>query len=317
MAQQVGKSISETDPRIYVEGKTLRALAGPSRAISLLPRQPARSLLNGRHASCLRGRGLNFEELRNYLPGDDPRTIDWRVTARTGTPYVRVYSEERDRPGLVLVDQRMSMFFGSVAYMKSVVAAEAAAIVAHRLLGQGDRIGGLVFGDALISEHRPRRSATTLTQFLTALATGNRALHAGWQPPELITIDEILKRALKLMPQSGLVVLISDFDGLTVQSEPLLRQLSQRGDLILIHVSDPASQRLMNKSISISDGGLQANLDLSDPALRARVQASFDTRLTTLMDLARKYRFPVLPLSTDQPALAQMIQLFGLRRRLG
>ncbi len=317
MAQQVGKSSPERDPRIYVEVKTLRELAGPSRAISLLPRQPARSLLNGRHASCLRGRGLNFEELRNYLPGDDPRTIDWRVTARAGTPYVRVYTEERDRPGLVLVDQRMSMFFGSVAYMKSVVAAEAAAIVAHRMLGQGDRIGGMVFGDAVISEHRPRRSATTLTQFLTALATGNQALHAGWQPPELITINEVLKRALKLMPRSGLVVLISDFDGLTDQSEPLLRQLSQRGDLVLIQVSDPASHRVMDKSISISDGGLQANLDLADPALRARVQASFDTRLTTLMDLARKYRFPVLPLSTDQPALAQMSQLFGLRRRLG
>ena len=101
------------DPRIHVDADHLLKLGPKSRAISLLPRQPARSILNGRHASRLRGRGLNFEELRNYLPGDDIRTIDWKVTARTGKPHVRVYTEERDRPALLLVDQRVSMFFGT------------------------------------------------------------------------------------------------------------------------------------------------------------------------------------------------------------
>lgn len=316
MAQNAGQSSPKKDPRIYVDIKALRALAEPSRSISLLPRQAVRSLLNGRHASRLRGRGLNFEELRNYLPGDDPRTINWRVTARTGTPYVRVYTEERDRPSLVLVDQRMSMFFGSVTYMKSVVAAEAAAIVAHQLLGQGDRIGGLVFSDTLISEHRPRRSGTTLTQFLTAVARGNQALHAGLQVATSNTLNDVLSRALKLMPRSGLVVVISDFDGLTKHSEPLLRQLAYSGDLILIQVSDPASRKLVTHRISISDGDLQVDLDLGDPMLRARVQDASDARLTTLMQYARKYGFPILPLSTDQPALSQMQQLFGLRRRL-
>ena len=95
------------DPRIHVDLNQLLRLAGPARRLSLLPRQPASSVLNGRHASKLRGRGLNFEELRHYLPGDDTRTIDWKVTARTGEPYVRVYTEERDRPALLVVDQRM------------------------------------------------------------------------------------------------------------------------------------------------------------------------------------------------------------------
>ena len=107
----------QQDPRIHVDLAALRRLGNSARALSFLPRQPSRSVLNGRHASRLRGRGLNFEELRNYVQGDDIRTIDWKVTARTGEPHVRVYTEERDRPALLVVDQRMSMFFGSKLYM--------------------------------------------------------------------------------------------------------------------------------------------------------------------------------------------------------
>ncbi|MGD8898369.1 MAG: DUF58 domain-containing protein, partial [Acidobacteriota bacterium] len=103
------------------------ALEYRAEGYSFLPRQPVHSVLAGRHASRMRGRGLNFEEIRGYLPGDDIRTIDWKVTARTREPHVRVYTEERDRPALLLVDQRQSMFFGSRRAMKSVVAAEVAA----------------------------------------------------------------------------------------------------------------------------------------------------------------------------------------------
>ncbi|MCG8594101.1 MAG: DUF58 domain-containing protein, partial [Kiloniellales bacterium] len=127
------------DPRIHVDLAHLRGFAGRATALRLLPRQPARSVLNGRHASRLRGRGLSFEELRGYLPGDDIRSIDWKVTARTGEPHVRVFTEERDRPALIVVDQRMSMFFGSRLNMKSVTAAETAALAAFRILDQGDR----------------------------------------------------------------------------------------------------------------------------------------------------------------------------------
>ena len=118
---------AEADPRVHVSLAGLRGLEGRARALSFLPRQPARSALNGRHGSRMRGRGLNFEELRGYLPGDDIRAIDWKVTARTGRPHVRVMTEERDRPALIVADQRMSMFFGSRLNMKSVTAAEAAA----------------------------------------------------------------------------------------------------------------------------------------------------------------------------------------------
>src|SRR5262249_61274280 len=108
------------DARIYVPLERLAALRHQARGFSLLPRQPVTSLLAGGHASKLRGRGLDFLEIRKYLPGDDPRTIDWKVTARTRSPHSRVFTEERERPVLLLVDQRIGMFFGSVKMMKSV-----------------------------------------------------------------------------------------------------------------------------------------------------------------------------------------------------
>jgi uncharacterized protein (DUF58 family) len=151
----VAPTAPDLDARVSVSLAHLRTLESRARGLTFLPRQPARSVLNGRHASRLRGRGLNFEELRDYLPGDDIRAIDWKVTARTGRPHVRVMTEERDRPALIVVDQRMSMFFGTRLNMKSVTAAEAAALAAFRILDQSDRVGGIVFGDDHIAEIRP------------------------------------------------------------------------------------------------------------------------------------------------------------------
>ena len=120
--------------RIYVQLNDLIALQYQVQGISFLPRQPLHSALSGRHSSRLRGRGLNFEELRHYRAGDDIRTLDWKVTHRTGKPHVRVYTEERERCVIMLVDQRRSMFFGTRAKMKSVVAAELAAITGRPAL---------------------------------------------------------------------------------------------------------------------------------------------------------------------------------------
>src|ERR1700754_1797969 len=100
----------------------------------LLPAHPVYSLLAGRHASKLRGRGLDFEEVRQYIPGDDIRNIDWKVTARTGTTHSKVFNEEKERPTFMVLDQSSWMFFGSQRFVKSVAAAHAAAIGAFYTL---------------------------------------------------------------------------------------------------------------------------------------------------------------------------------------
>src|ERR1700741_3419211 len=159
MAEPISKA-----PGVYVDLDDLIALEQKGHRVSFLPRQPVHSLLSGRFASRMRGRGLNFEEIRDYRSGDDVRQIDWKVTARLQKPHVRVFNEERDRPALLVVDQRLSMFFGSRLAMKSVTAAQAAAIAAWRILGVGDRVGAVVFNDRDLVEVRPRRSRATVLQ---------------------------------------------------------------------------------------------------------------------------------------------------------
>lgn len=151
---------------VYVDLDGLIALEGHGRSVSFLPRQPVNSLLSGRFASRMRGRGLNFEEIRDYRPGDDVRSIDWKVTARLQKPHVRVFNEERDRQALLVVDQRLSMFFGSRRAMKSVTAAEAAAIGAWRILAVGDRVGAILFNDRDVVEVRARRSRATVLDLI-------------------------------------------------------------------------------------------------------------------------------------------------------
>jgi uncharacterized protein (DUF58 family) len=163
-------------PGVYVALDELIALEQRGRRMSFLPRQPVQSLLSGRYASRMRGRGLNFEEIRDYRSGDDVRSIDWKVTARLQKPHVRVFNEERDRQGLLLIDQRLSMFFGSRLAMKSVTAAHAAAIAAWRILAAGDRVGGIVFNDGGMAEVRPQRSRRTVLQLLGHAVEQNRWL---------------------------------------------------------------------------------------------------------------------------------------------
>ncbi|MGI9367655.1 MAG: DUF58 domain-containing protein, partial [Ruegeria sp.] len=303
-----------TDPRIHVDAEHLRRLGKRSRALSLLPRQPARSILNGRHASRLRGRGLNFEELRDYLPGDDIRTIDWKVTARTGQPHVRVYTEERDRPALLLVDQRVSMFFGTQVYMKSVVAAEAAAIAAYRVLVQGDRIGGIVFSDNTLAEHRPQRRPVALSRFLSSIGIANTNLHAGLPGNGSVTLNEILDQAVRIANTNALVCMFSDFDGMNGSSETLFRRLAQSNDLILFNVSDPSSRLLpRDLKLAVSDGAEQIELDSSAPGLSDRVKSAMENRLSQLVLWSNRYGFPVVPLTTEKPALDQLLYLFGHR----
>ena len=143
---------------VYAELADLIALRYGARNLQIGKRKRALSVLAGPNKSNFRGRGIDFEEVRGYQPGDDIRTIDWRVTARTGSAHTKLFREERERPVLLVVDQRNSMFFGSQHCFKSVLAAQLASLLAWSALNNGDRVGGLVFNDNQHREFRPRRS---------------------------------------------------------------------------------------------------------------------------------------------------------------
>lgn len=301
------------DPRIRTDLAQLRQLEAKARRISFLPRQPSGSVLNGRHASRLRGRGLNFEELRDYLPSDDIRNIDWKVTARTGVPHIRVYTEERDRPTLIVVDQRMSMYFGSVLNMKSVTAAQCAALAAYRIFDQGDRVGGIVFGDDLVAEIRPARSRRALSGFLGALARANGLLHADAPAPAPVSMNRVLQSVSRIAPRNHLILIFSDFDVVDQTTERLIAGISRRNDLVLGLISDPFSDDMpAQRRIVVSDGQLQAEIDMTDKVTRRALQEMARGRLAAIMDWQRRFGFPVMPLSAAEDSVEQMRRLMGL-----
>ncbi len=301
------------DTRVHVSLKHLRGMEGAARGLSFLPRQASASVLNGRHASRLRGRGLNFEEMRDYLPGDDIRSIDWKATARTGSPHVRVFTEERDRPALLVVDQRMSMFYGSRLNMKSVTAAEAAAIAAFCVLDAGDRVGGLVFDDETQVEHPPRRSARTLYALLESIAGMNGALNADRAATEQRGgLNDVLKSVARLAHHDHLILVFSDFDGIDDHTHRHLTGIAAHNDLILMLVTDPTAEELdPGQRIIIGEGQMQAELDLGSSSLRETITHFSRQRLERILRWQTAINLSVLPLSAGEETLPQIRRLMG------
>lgn len=290
-----------------------------ARGLAFLPRQPRGSILAGRHASRMRGRGLDFEEIRAYLPGDDPRTLDWRVTLRTGKPQVRAYTEERDRPAIFVVDQRMAMFFGSVRAMKSVVAAEVAALGAWMAFGGGDRVGAVVFDDDRIERVSPLRSRTRVQAVLGAIVAMNRELRADSPArPNDGQLDTALATVLRTTPHDHLVCIVSDFAGAGERTRDYLRHLSAHNDVIAALVFDPMAKKpAAGGRMVVTGGELQVELDLGKGTVREPLAAAFEGRLQQVGELLRESGVPLMAIDTAGDTVEQVRRLLGrgARRR--
>jgi len=304
---------SHKDDGVYVQLDELVRLQHKASGFSFLPKQPIHSVLSGRHTSKLRGRGLNFEELRNYLPGDDTRNIDWKVTARTRTPYVRVYTEEKDRTVWLLIDQRVNMFFGSKDRMKSVVAAEVAAISAWRVLSVGDRVGALVFSDSEISVIPPHRSRERVMQILKHVVEKNHALNADpGLKPDAGKLNEALKQVSHLARHDCLVCLITDGSGINPETRRHITRLAEHNDVLTAFIFDPLEKDIPAAGrLRFSDGDGQLDADTSDKKLRTAFQNEFEQRLEQMQSASRRFSMPLLPLDTCSPVSEQMRHALG------
>ena len=302
------------DAGVYVDLEQLIALEQKGRKVSLLPRQPVHSLLSGRYASRMRGRGLNFEEIRDYRSGDDVRSIDWKVTARLQSPHVRVFNEERERQGLLVVDQRLSMFFGTRRAMKSVTAAEIAAVVAWRILSVGDRVGGIVFNDRSIEEVRPQRSRRIVLQYLTKLAEQNQALGVGRGITRDATmLNRALDRIRRVAPHDATVVIFSDFDGADETTRHAIAALAAHNTVIAVLIHDPSQSELPAAGrMTVTDGELQIALDVAHGSTRQNILDMSKIRLRNVLEWTRDFGVPVLPLSTAEEPVNQLHHLLGL-----
>jgi uncharacterized protein (DUF58 family) len=301
------------DGRVYASLHHLMALQHKATGFSFLPRQPLHSLLAGRHASKVRGRGLNFEEIRAYHPGDDIRTIDWKVTARTRKPHTRVFTEERERPALLVIDQRIDMFYGSRVHMKSVTAAEAAALGAWRILNQGDRVGALVFNDTQIVEIRPHRSRNRVMRILQTLVEMNHALRADQEtPPAPGMLNRVLEAVGRLAGHDYMIAVISDFEGADEHTRKLMLRLSQHNDLIGVVVHDPSATDLpATEDLVITDGELQIELALGKQKVRRKLSEIVEGRIARVLAWQEEIRIPMLPITTAEGVAEQIRHLLG------
>lgn len=300
--------------RVVAELEDLILLRAEARGFSLQSCQPVGSLLAGRHASRLRGRGLSFRELRAYHPGDDIRTMDWKATARLRSPQVRVYDEERERPVLLVVDQRSPMFFGSRRAMKSVAAAEVAALGAWCVFEAGDRVGGLVFNENEIAEVRPHRSRNRVLQLLHEIVRKNQSLATGFAADGGVTLNDALRAALQLAKHDHLIVLISDLDGADDETERLATRLASHNDMLVLGVYDPLGVSLAGApGMVASDRGSDWAIP-ADPTFTDRFRSAFERLLNKWRETFRNLRIPVLPITTAEPVAQQVRSALGNQR---
>lgn len=304
--------IAKADTGVWValnELVALQAMAGSG----LSRTQPPASVLAGRRASRLRGRGLAFEELREYRQGDDVRRIDWRVTARTGRAHLRLFAEERERPVLLVVDQRLGMFFGTTAQMKSVAAAELAALLAWQTLKAGDRIGAVVFNDRDQAEIDPRRSRANVMRVLDRLVHYNRQLSLHTPPlPAPAQLNTQLAAVACRATTNWLVVIISDFHGFDESTRRHVRHIARHNDVVAAFVHDPVAKQVPSGGRHVfGDGTRQAEFDLRDATTRQVMAGQKTARDRFLAQLRAELDIPCLAIDTRGGVAAQLATALG------
>ena len=304
--------IPEDASPISVSQAGLIRLNGPARAIALNVLR-VNSLQSGAYVSHFRGRGMEFDESRPYQPGDDPRSIDWRVTARSTTAYTKLFREERERPVLVVTDLRSNMHFATRGCFKSVNAARAAALIAWAAHHRGDRLGGLIFGDTTHRELKPRLGRRAALRFVHQLAE-----HKDWQNRGVPEGGEPLTQAMSALRRvarpGSLVVVISDFIGFDRAAQSYLSSVARHNEVLAVFMNDPLERQLpppgRYRIVSPND---ELAIDTYAAAARRDYENDFAKRSHDLESFCHRYGVHLMPMSTDDDPVSTLQTALGRR----
>ncbi|MGD8230876.1 DUF58 domain-containing protein [Vibrio sp. TRT 1302] len=276
---------------------------------------PGKSLWSqmlGQHQSRQLGRGMDFSEVRQYQAGDDIRTIDWRVTARTGKPHTKLFSEEREKPIILYIDLSPSMMFGSTLLLKSVQAAHMASLIAWLSVTEQDRIGAVIDTGERLVELKPtgrNKGALTLIQSLITLhqqqLKQNSKIDYGF--------EQGLRAIARLCPKGSEIIILSDFSRFTPTLEPQLSRLTQHNRVRLVQIVDPLErgETAFRGSEQVSDQRNTLWLDFSSTKTRQGIGQAFEQQQHYLKQLTQKLGISFSTLSSDA-ALTQ--QLHGFQK---
>jgi uncharacterized protein (DUF58 family) len=300
---------------VSVSQSGLIRLSGPARLIALDVLR-VNSLQTGAYVSHFRGRGMEFDESRPYQPGDDPRSIDWRVTARSTTAYTKLFREERERPVLVMVDLRAGMHFATRGCFKSVNASRAAALIAWAANHRGDRLGGLIFGDTTHRELKPRLGRQAALRFVHTLAE-----HPDWQrgPGRMDDDGEQplaqAMAALRRVARPGsLVVILSDFDGFSRSAQSYLSSVARHNEVLAVFLNDPIERELPPPGrYRLVSGDEEMAIDTVARSARRDYAEAFARRSHELEVFCQRYGIHLMTMSTEDDPVVSLQTALGRR----
>jgi len=253
-------------------------------AAGIDPFQPGRASarLSGGHRSAIRGRGMEFAEVRAYAPGDEVRHMDWRVTARTGKPHSKLFVEERERPVIVVADMRESMRFGTRQCFKSVAAARWAALVVWAAVHRGDRVGGITLSGRELRSHRMRRDRNGSAALVAALADAT-TIDREAQP---VSLSDALAQGRRMASQGTEVFILSDFADLSEGASRHLSLLARHTFTRCVLVHDPLESEAPSPGqYRVSNGQQVVAIGLGSRSSRAAWVGPFEARLAALRQL--------------------------------
>ena len=258
------------------------------RLVTKTQRNPkSRAIRSGAWQSPIRGRGMDFAEVRNYQPGDEIRHMEWRVTARTGKPHVKLYQEERERPVIIVTDFNPSMYFGTRSSFKSVTAARLAALIAWTATKEGDRVGGLIFSENSHHEYMPRWREYGVLPYLSGLCSYSQK-----QPESFdngCSLSSILMRSRRVIRPGSTLVIISDGYQLDADCKQHLRRICQHNLVLMYHICDPLEQAPPPPATyAISDGNKEMVLDTNQAMVQALWQQDCQKRMDKIDTLCEQ-----------------------------
>jgi len=302
---------------VTVSQAGLIRLSGPARVIALDVLHVS-SLQTGAYVSRFRGRGMEFDESRPYQPGDDPRNIDWRVTARSTGAYTKLFREERERPVLLVTDLRSNMHFATHGRFKSVNASRAAAMLAWAAHHRGDRLGGLIFGDTTHRELRPRLGRQAALRYVHELVN-----HPDWKSSEQPAVPDEeppLTRAMAALRRvahpGSLVVIVSDFIGFSRAAQSYLAGVARHNEVLAIFINDPLERELpppgRYRLVSFDE---ELAIDTYARGARADYKQAFDQRLEDLDKFCQRYGVHLMLMSTEEDPVQSLQQALRKRSR--
>lgn len=289
--------------------------------LDLSPRHTNQSKLAGNYLAKSKGRGMEFDEVRHYNPGDDIRTIDWRVTARTGKTHTKLFREEKERPIFVLCDLSDNMFFGSKLLFKSVQAAHLAALIAWTAKQRGDKVGGLVFNQNQHRELKPKSRQHGVLQLLHALTTLHQTGidHLGQTTEQAKAdaassgrpqLEEACARLRRLAHPGSLVFVISDFKQTSDITMKHLSQIARHCEVIACEITDPMEHELPTsvhrQSLQVSDGINRQTISIGDKRSDNQYRDSALQRFTENHQKLKRHKVHLTEITAAQPLEAQL-----------